>query len=124
MWRKRNPSLTHICLDELGALLSYLRDEAKHINYLLCVHHVDHGVNYNEGSSPPNTSAGDKKKTNKTLYEPQCSADTCMLMGSRRKQRELCACKHIYCYNQICFFIFLFTHILSMSKYRPNFFPP
>lgn len=68
---QHNRSQTHICLDELRALLSYLRDKPKHIHFLLCVHHVDHGIYYNEGSCPPNTSTGDAKQNT-----PQSSADT------------------------------------------------
>lgn len=59
---------THICLDELRALLSNLGDEPKHVNSLLRVHHVDHGVDYDEGPSPPDTGAAG------TRSEPQSSA--------------------------------------------------
>lgn len=61
-------SPTHICLNELWALLSYLRDEPKHVNFLLRLHHVDHGIYYDEGSCPPNTStAGTQNNPQLTL---------------------------------------------------------
>ncbi len=60
-------SPTHICLNELGALLSYLRDKPKHVNLLLCVHHVDHGIYYDEGSCPPNTSAAGTQNKPQTV---------------------------------------------------------
>lgn len=71
-WAGYNPSPTHICLDELGALLSYLGDESEHVHFLLGVHHVDHGVYYYEGSRPPHSSTAVTKEPR--VSEPQLPA--------------------------------------------------
>lgn len=56
---ENSQTLTHICLDELRPLLSYPRNEAKHVDFLLGVHHVNHCIYDNKGSCSPNTGAGD-----------------------------------------------------------------
>lgn len=83
-----NPSPTHICLDELGALLSDLGDESKHVDFLLRVHHVDHGIYYYEGSRPPNSSTGVTGET--TVSETQLPAGYSM----RGNKTDVCVQVH------------------------------
>lgn len=49
---------THVRLDELRTLLSDFRNQAKHVHFLLGVHHVDHAVNHDERARPTDAGAG------------------------------------------------------------------
>lgn len=44
---------TYVSLDHLTALGSDSGDEAKHVHLPLCVHHVQHGIDHNEGACSP-----------------------------------------------------------------------
>lgn len=52
---------TYIRLDHLAALGSDPGDEAKHVHLSLRVHHVQHGIDHNERTSPPD--AGTARQT-------------------------------------------------------------
>ena len=61
---ERSQGQTYIRLDELTALLSYPGDEAEHVQTLLYVHHVDHGVDDDKGPGPPHprTEGRDRRR--------------------------------------------------------------
>lgn len=48
-------SSTNIGLDHLAPLGSDSRDEAEHVHLPLSTHHVQHGVDNDEGARPPDT---------------------------------------------------------------------
>lgn len=76
---------THVCLDELRALLADLRDEPEHVYLLLRVHHFDHGVYHNEGPRPAN--AGAARTHNNQIKDARHSADGCSSVVNS-KQRD------------------------------------
>lgn len=52
---------THVGLDELRALLSDPGHKAEHVHLLLGVHHVDHGVDDDEGAGPAHAGAAGRE---------------------------------------------------------------
>lgn len=48
---------THVCLDQLRTLVSYLGDKTKDVDLLLQVHHVNHAVDDDEGACSAYASA-------------------------------------------------------------------
>ncbi len=48
---------THIRLNELRSLLSYSWHEPEDVHDLLCVHHVNHGIDEDEGSCAAHAGA-------------------------------------------------------------------
>lgn len=57
----RDCAQTYISLDHLTALRSNPGDKAKYVHLPLSDHHVQHGINHNEGTSPPHARADRQK---------------------------------------------------------------
>jgi len=55
---------THVGLDHLAALRSDPRDEAEHVDLPLRVHHVQHGVDHDEGARPAHAGADGRNTRN------------------------------------------------------------
>ena len=53
----------YVGLDQLGALLPDLGDEAEDVDLLFGVRHVDHGVDHDEGPRPAHSGTGGGQRT-------------------------------------------------------------
>lgn len=79
---------THISLDHLTALGSDSGDKAKHVHLPLSDHHVQHGVNHNESTCPPNARADGQKYDMQWVVCVKCR-DKETQQNEEKQEREL-----------------------------------